>query len=239
MNEKKLVLKETKTKNIIIFVISVISLIIIVFTSLYWNNNKSTIIQNVSISVLAASIYYFFSDFFSRIFVKKKAERISNTFYKSIAFDINTIISEITGEKNWNKYSYKELRDKAYEYKSKWDWYSESRLVVKEIDGINWVVKSKQSILQLVTQDFEEQLSHIENIFEWCDERDFLCLCDFYQTYFFKKLGVLKKLTDEKPKDYEHSFEKCLHEEIFLRLVNNDNEKMIKELGEFVKKYIQ
>ena len=92
MNEKKLVLKETKTKNIIIFVISVISLITIVLTSLYWNSNKSTIIQNVSISVLAAGIYYFFSDYLSRIFVRKKVERISNTYYKSIAFDINIII---------------------------------------------------------------------------------------------------------------------------------------------------
>ena len=190
-----------------------------------------SIVENVAISVMAAGIYYYFSEVIYAKRMKRKMAGIVGGYYRNFSEDIEDLFWAITGEKEW----YKDTG--LTTSKNECDWFDDKILAVVETAGEKYCCNNRIGLLSLAITNIELSIDNLEGVLEWCDEKDVKCVFDFYNSYMFKRLRLMKNLPENKPEDFENTLlaNKLQEVEILMRL--KDNQILKQDLARFVSKH--
>ena len=190
-----------------------------------------SIVENVAISVLAAGIYYLFSEVIHAKRMKSKMSGIVSKYYKNFAEDIKNLFWAITEEKEW----YKNIESTTSMKKS--DWFDKNILAFVETEGEKYCCNNRIGLLSLALTNVELSIKNLEGVLEWCDEKDVKCVFDFYNSYIYKRLRLMKNLPEEKTADFENTLLANKLQEVELLMSVKYNQRLIQDLSRFVCKY--
>ncbi|SCY45928.1 hypothetical protein SAMN05660668_02717 [Pseudobutyrivibrio sp. AR14] len=190
-----------------------------------------SIVENIAISILAAGIYYLFSEVIYAKRMKRKMAGIVNEYYRNFAEDLKDLFWAITGEKEW----YKDSKPTTGMNKS--GWYDEKLLAFVESEGEQYCCTNRIGLLSLAITNIELSIANIEGILEWCDAKEVKYVFDFYNSFLYKRLRLMKNLPEDEPVDFENSLSGNKLQEVESLMKIKENQSLTQDLSKFVSKY--